>query len=77
MTQVDEIERLQIELSENPRSLNFIRLAECYFENEMITEAEMLVTQSLKFHPNSVSGLLLLSRILKKLQKSASSIPLL
>ncbi len=77
MTQVDEIERLQNELSENPRSLHFIRLAECYLESEMVTEAELLVTQSLKFHPHSVSGLLILSRILKKLEKSASSIPLL
>ncbi len=74
MTQVDEIERLQIELNENPRSLQFIRLAEHYLKNEMLTEAETLVTRSLKFHPNSVSGLLLFGRILKQRQLSQSAL---
>ncbi len=77
MTQVDEIEKLQTELLENPRSLHFVRLAECYLEKDLITEAEALVTRSLKFHPNSVSGLLVLSRILKKLQKFDGLMPLL
>ncbi len=63
MTQEDEIERLQLELNENPKSLNFVRLAEKYFERELITDAENLVLRSLKFHPTSVSGLALLGRI--------------
>ena len=75
MTQVDEIERLQIELAENPKSLNFVRLAEMYLKREMATDAESLVRRSLKFHPQAVSGLLLLSRILKKLQQSESALP--
>ncbi|MFZ3230320.1 MAG: hypothetical protein WA160_08955 [Pseudobdellovibrio sp.] len=73
MTQVDEIERLQIELNDNPKSFNFVRLAEIYIERKMITEAAFLVNQSLKFHPNSVSGQLLLGRIFhieKKLDQS-------
>ena len=64
MTQpVIEIERLQNELDENPKSLNFVRLAELYIERQMLNEAELLVRQSLKFHPKSVSGNLLLGRI--------------
>ena len=64
MTQpVIEIERLQNELDENPKSLNFVRLAELYIERQMLSEAELLVRQSLKFHPRSVSGNLLLGRI--------------
>lgn len=66
MTQVDEIEYLQNELTENPKSLNFVRLAELYLQREMATEAKNLVQQSLKFNPHSVSGLLLFSRILKQ-----------
>ncbi len=67
MTQVDEIEQLQIELAENPKSLNFIRLGEMYLARDMAAEAESLVRQSLKFHSQSVSGVLLLGRILRKL----------
>ncbi len=66
MTQEDEIERLQIELSANPKSLNFIRLAEKYVEIELFTDAGNLVLRSLKFHPNSVSGLSLLGRLSRK-----------
>ncbi|MBC7421335.1 MAG: hypothetical protein H7328_11455 [Bdellovibrio sp.] len=65
MTQVDEIEKLQIELASNPKSAEFTRLAELYLGRELVTEAEQLVTQSLKFHPRSVSGLILLGRIFK------------
>jgi len=60
--QVHEMEKLQNELDENPKSLNFVRLAEMYLERQMFNEAELLVRQSLKFHPNSVSGNLLLGR---------------
>lgn len=61
--QVNEIDRLQTELIDNPKSLNFVRLAELYIERQMLPEAELLVRQSLKFHPKSVSGNLLLGRI--------------
>lgn len=61
--QVNDIERLQQELMENPKSLSFVRLAEMYIERQMHSEAELLVRQSLKFHPKSVSGNLLLGRI--------------
>ncbi len=77
MTQVDEVERLQIELSENPKSLNFVRLAEKYFERQMHSEAESLVRRSLKFHPNSVSGLALLARILRAQARSLEALPFL
>ncbi len=77
MTQEDEIEKLQQELSLNPKSADFTRLAELYLGREMISEAEHLVNQSLKFHPRSVSGLILLGRIFKlKKNPAASIVPL-
>lgn len=69
MTQEDEIERWQIELNENPKSLQFIPLAEKYLERDLLIDAENLVARSLKFHPHSVSGLLLLGRIFRQQKK--------
>ncbi|MBC7743340.1 MAG: hypothetical protein H7061_14170 [Bdellovibrionaceae bacterium] len=78
MTQVDEIEKLQIELAANPKSSEFVRLAELYLGRKMFDAAEELVSQSLKFHPRSVSGLILLGRIFKlKKNNSAALAPLL
>lgn len=69
MTREDEIVELQKELQQNPRSAQFARLADMYLSRDMNAEAETLVRQSLKFHPRSVSGLILMGRILK-LKKS-------
>lgn len=73
MTQEDEIAELQEELRQNPRSARFTKLAELYLLRDMIDEAELVVKQSLKFHPRSVSGLILQGRIykLKKLTQEA------
>lgn len=73
MTQEDEIAQLQKELQENPKSPQFVKLAEIYLTREMNDEAEFLVKQSLKFHPRSTSGLILMGRIfkLKKMHKEA------
>ncbi len=68
MTQEDEIERLQLEMYKDPRSGHFIRLAELYLSKEMVTEAALLIQDSLKFHSNSVSGLVLMGRCHKKLK---------
>jgi tetratricopeptide (TPR) repeat protein len=65
MTREDEIQQLQIELQENPRSPRFTKLAELYLERDMIDSALTLVNQSLKFHPRSTSGLILKGRIYK------------
>ena len=65
MTREDEIQQLQIELQENPRSPQFTKLAELYLERDMVDSALSLVKQSLKFHPRSTSGLILLGRIHK------------
>jgi tetratricopeptide (TPR) repeat protein len=65
MTQEDEILELQKELRQNPRSARFTKLAEIYLSRDMIKEAETVITQSLKFHPRSVSGLILLGRVFK------------
>lgn len=68
MTREDELERLQVELYQNPQSGNFVRLAELYLGKEMAAEAITLIQQSLKFHPQSVSGLILLGRSFRKLK---------
>ncbi|MGZ3727536.1 MAG: tetratricopeptide repeat protein [Pseudobdellovibrio sp.] len=65
MTQEDEILALQKELQENPRSIQFTKLAELYLSRDMNDAAFALVKQSLKFHPRSTSGLILLGRIYK------------
>ena len=58
-----KIEYYQIELQKNPRSLAFPQLAELYIAENMLDEAEELLKRSLKFHPQSVSGLILLAKI--------------
>lgn len=65
MTQEDEIEELQIELQSNPKSPLFAKLAELYLSREMIEEAESLIKRSLRYHPKSTSGLILMGRIFK------------
>ena len=65
MAQEEEIELLQRELRENPRSAQFAKLAELYLGRDMVDAAFSLVKQSLKFHPRSTSGLILLGRIYK------------
>jgi tetratricopeptide (TPR) repeat protein len=65
MSHEEEIASLQKELRENPRSSQFVKLAELYIERDMTDAAFSLVKQSLKFHPRSTSGLILLGRIYK------------
>lgn len=60
-----KIESLQAELEANPRSLSFPQLADLYLEKEMTDEAYDVLQKGLHFHPNSVSGMLILTRILK------------
>ncbi len=59
------IEALQTELENNPRSLSFPQLADLYLEKNMEDEAYDVLQKGLHFHPNSVSGMLILTRILK------------
>ncbi len=65
MTQEDEIATLQNELRLDPKFPQFARLADLYLARDMTEEAEKLVKQSLKFHPRSISGLVILGRIFK------------
>ena len=60
-----KIEELQLEMQQNPRSLSFAQLADFYLAENMIDEAYALVERSLKYHPHSVSGMILLARIYK------------
>lgn len=57
------MESLQIELQTNPKSLSFAQLADLYLAQNMIAEAEALLLRSLKYHPGSVSGHMLLGRV--------------
>lgn len=65
MTQEDEIAALQNELKNNPKFPQFARLADLYLARDMNEEAEALVKQSLKYHPRSISGLVIMGRIYK------------
>lgn len=73
MTQEDEIAALQNELKNNPKFPQFARLADLYLARDMNEDAEALVRQSLKYHPRSISGLVIMGRIykLKKMYKEA------
>ncbi len=78
MTQEDEIEKLQVELYQHPQSSQFVRLAELYLSNDLFTEAVVLIQQSLKFHPQSISGLILLGRSFRKAKETEKALaPLL
>lgn len=57
------MESLQIELQTNPKSLSFAQLADLYLAQNMIADAETLLLRSLKYHPGSVSGHMLLGRV--------------
>ncbi len=64
MTQEDEIATLQNEMNNNPKFPQFARLADLYLAREMNDDAEALVRQSLKYHPRSISGLVIMGRII-------------
>ena len=60
-----EMEKLQLALETDPKSLQFVQLGDLYLANGMVKEARELVEKSLKHHPKSLSGLILLGRICK------------
>ncbi|MBC7458756.1 MAG: tetratricopeptide repeat protein, partial [Bdellovibrionaceae bacterium] len=60
---IQKMESLQIELQSNPKSLSFAQLADLYLAQNMIADAETLLLRSLKYHPASVSGHMLLGRV--------------
>lgn len=60
-----EIEKLQLTLENDPKSLSFVQLGDLYLANGMAKEAREVVEKSLKYHPKSLSGLILLGRICK------------
>lgn len=62
---LQKIEKLQLELQNNPRSLAFPQLADLYVNEEMFDEAYELLERGLKYHPNSVSAMIILAKILK------------
>lgn len=69
------IEQLQVELLSNPKSVRFSQLADLYLNENMITEAFELLTKSLKYHPTSISGHLLMGKALQLQKKYSESVP--
>ncbi len=62
---IKKMEELQLELQNNPKSLSFVQLADLYLAEKMVDEAHSLLERSLKYNPNSVSGLILMGRVFK------------
>jgi tetratricopeptide (TPR) repeat protein len=74
MTRLAQIEALQIELLSHPKSMSFTQLADLYIAENMIDEAENLLLRSLKFHPTSISGRMLLGRIYQMTERLIESL---
>lgn len=62
---LSQMHKLQKQLELDPKSLAFVQLADLYLAMQMIDAARDLVSKSLKLHPHSVSGLILMGRICK------------
>lgn len=71
------IEKYQLIISKDPNSLVFAPLAESYREMNMHKEAEKIARSGVKRHPQFVSGLVTLSKILKDLQQYKEALLLL
>ncbi len=71
---IEKIESLQIELQANPKSLSFAQLADLYLAQNMIQDAETLLLRSLKYHPQSVSGHMLLGRVYQLLSQDQKAL---
>lgn len=67
--QLQKMESLQIELQNNPKSPSFPQLADLYLAQNMIEEAQLLLQRSLKYHPNSISGHMLMGRVFQAQNK--------
>lgn len=62
---IQKMEELQLDLQNNPKSLSFVQLADLYLAEKMVDEAFSLLERSLKYNPNSISGLILMGRVFK------------
>lgn len=62
---IDEYNKL---LQKNPRSVIFVNLAEEYRKGRLFTEAVIVLEEGLKYHPNSIPALNMLSSIYYELQ---------
>ena len=62
---MNQVSRLQQQLEQDPKSLVFVQLADLYLAMQMVDAARDLVRKSLKIHPQSTSGLILMGRICK------------
>jgi tetratricopeptide (TPR) repeat protein len=69
-----KIEALQIELQTNPKSLSFAQLADLYLAQNMVDAAETLLTRSLKYHPQSISGHMLMGRVYQSKNQDENAI---
>lgn len=69
------IEKFQALLQKDPNSQVFAPLAEAYRELKMLREAENTIRNGMKRHPNFVSGLVTMAKILRDLGKVTEAIP--
>jgi tetratricopeptide (TPR) repeat protein len=69
------IEKFQALLQKDPNSQVFAPLAEAYRELKMLREAENTIRNGMKRHPNFVSGLVTMAKILRDLGKITEAIP--
>lgn len=69
------IEKFQILLQKDPNSQVFAPLAEAYRELKMLREAENTIRTGMKRHPNFVSGLVTMAKIMRDLGKLQEAIP--
>ena len=69
------IEKFQALLAKDPNSQVFAPLAEAYRELKMLREAENVIRNGMKRHPNFVSGLVTMAKILRDLGKVTEAIP--
>lgn len=69
------IEKFQALLQKDPNSQVFAPLAEAYRELKMLREAENVIRNGMKRHPNFVSGLVTMAKILRDLGKISEALP--
>lgn len=69
------IEKFQALLKKDPNSQAFAPLAEAYREMKMLPEAEKIVRDGMKRHPNFVSGLVTFAKILRDQKRYAEALP--
>ncbi len=62
----DEIKSLLEEISKNPRSKSFVKLANIYLKLNMLDESIAILKEGLRYNPDNISALIILGKALKE-----------